>query len=58
LRHQLPVVPFSVTRENTLGAKSAAFFPVYLYWAISGVALADQVCIVMTKCFNTVKTVV
>ena len=40
LRHQLAVVLSDLTLESASQGKNAAHFPVYLFWAFSGVTLA------------------
>ena len=41
LRDQLAVLHSDVTTERALQRKKAASLPVYLYWAFSGVTLAE-----------------
>ena len=41
-RHQLAVLLSDVTTERAFQRRKAAFFPVYLYWAFSGVTLAAE----------------
>jgi hypothetical protein len=41
LRHQLAALLFDLTPESAFQRKDAAFLPVYLFWAFSGVTLAE-----------------
>jgi hypothetical protein len=42
LRHQLAGLLFDLTPESAFQRKNAASLPVYLFWAFSGVTLAEM----------------